>query len=340
MDANLLKLIQSTKDQDNYLVKSFNNKHEYFIDFLDVYNVYSKYFSKILNDWLGNKMLLNKNKFDEKQFIQFACEASIVKYFSEKFAQTLEIEKKVNPTNGMDVDLSFSSAEFIINIDVKCSAYDEKEKIDKQNKLKIQTVGRLPDLDNTVKELTDLLAPVFEKLNLDGAVLAKNMDNNLKSHLKSAHDKFNPNAPINELNVLAVCCNDAEDLQLWYYYMFKDQGLFTSESYWNQSEYENVDLVLINNLYFKHHKVFDKKITNSWNFDSSFNLIFENPFAKQKKEDAIKEFLRICPNFNREFRTWNMPGTVEEDVKDSRRIADFIKAELEEKSKIYLFEQP
>ena len=63
--------------------------------------------------------------------------------------------------------------------------------------------------------------------------------------------KFNPSASEEELNILSVSCDDAEDMQLWYYYMFKEQGLFQEYSFWQHSDYENVDLVLLNNLYFK-----------------------------------------------------------------------------------------
>ena len=166
------------------------------------------------------------------------------------------------------------------------------------------------------------------------------MDNNLKDFLKSADEKFNPDSVDKELNILAVSCDDAEDMQLWYYYMFKDAGLFTSESFYPNSNFENVDLVLLNNLYFKHNEYEKKNISNSWEFKDTFNLIFKNPYAKQSKEDAIQEFLKLCPNYNSQFSGWDISGSAEKEVKDSRRIADFIKAELEEKQQIYLFEKP
>ncbi|GEM_PF-913355 len=340
MDSMLSKFIAGTSDQENYLIKSNNLQHPYFINFLEVYKTYVNIFPSEVNSWLENKMLLNKNTFDEKQFIQFASESTIVKYFADRYKANLFIEKKINPNNGMDVDLSFSHNGFTFNIEVKCSDFNSKELVDSRNTLKIQPIGRIPNFPEELAELQKLLQPVADKMNLDGIESAKNMDNNLKDFLLSADSKFNPASPDNELNVLAVCCDDAEDMQLWYYYMYKDQGLFTTGSFWNQSKFENVDLVLLNNLYFKHNKFFNKKLQNSWDFSTSFNLIFENPFAKLKKTEAIKQFLQICPNLNTEFRTWNMPGSAEEVVKDSRRIADFIKAELESNREIFLFEQP
>lgn len=191
-----------------------------------------------------------------------------------------------------------------------------------------------------MNDLGPVLAEVAKRMNLEGVDLAKNMDNNLKDFLKSANEKFNPSATDKELNVLSVSCNDAEDMQLWYYYMYKDRGLFTKDSFCPHSDYDNVDIVLLNNLYFKHNKFSGKKLKNSWDLGQSFNLIFINPFAKQKKDAAIQKFLTICPNHNTPFRAWDISGSAEEEVKDSRRIADFIKAQLEEKDKVYLFEQP
>ncbi len=49
----------------------------------------------------------------------------------------------------------------------------------------------------------------------------------------------------------------------------------------SMSEFENVDVVILNNLYYKHNEYFNKKLLNSWAFGNCFNLIFINPFAKQ-----------------------------------------------------------
>lgn len=340
MDATLLKYLSQTTDTNNYLVSANNNNHQYFTDFEPVFNCYAANFSGELKNWLQNKMMLNALPFNVKQFVQFACEATIVKFFADRYKTNLAIEKKVNPANNMDVDLVFSENGFTFNIEIKCSDFNAKEAIDTSNTLKIQPVGRLEGFGDTLAELQELLKPVAEKLNLDAVVATKNMDNSLKDFLLSANKKFNPAASDKELNILSVSCNDAEDMQLWYYYMFKDQGLFTPSSFHPVSEFENVDVVILNNLYFKHYEYFNKKLLNSWDFGNCFNLIFINPFAKQKKDAAVAELLNICPNQNTGFRLWNMPGTAEEEVKDSRRIADYIKAELEANLKQYYFQQP
>lgn len=340
MDTTLTKYLSQTTDSNNYLVLANTNTHQYIGDFETVYDCYAANFPGEIKNWLQNKMLLNALPFNTKQFIQFACEATIVKFFADKYKTNLAIEKKINPANNMDVDLVFSENGFTFNIEIKCSDFNAKERIDATNTLKIQPIGRLEGFDETLAELQELLKPVAEKLNLDAIVATKNMDNSLKDFLLSANKKFNPTTTDKELNILSVSCNDAEDMQLWYYYMFKDQGLFTSASFHPTAEFENVDVVILNNLYYKHNEYFNKKLINSWDFGNCFNLIFINPFAKQKKEEAINELLRICPNQNAGFRLWNMPGSAEEEVKDSRRIADFIKAELEGNQKLYFFDQP
>lgn len=340
MDATLTKYLSLTIDPDNYLLYAKNNSLQYLSDFIPVYETYLANFPKEVNAWLANKMMLNGNKFNEKQFIQFACEATIVKYFAGKYKTNLGIEKKVNPNNRMDVDLVFDENGFTFNIEIKCSDFIAKEKLDNSNNLKIQPIGRLENFGDALRELQVLFKPIADKLNLDGIVPAKSMDNNLKDFLLSANNKFKPSAASNELNILSVSCNDAEDMQIWYYYMFKDDGLFTQNSFHPKSEFENVDVVILNNLYFKHNKYFTKKLLNSWDFANCFNLIFVNPFSKQKKEAAIIELLKICPNYNKELKTWKMPSDVEEEVKDSRRIANLIKAELEKNQGVFLFEQP
>ncbi len=340
MEEQLRAAIERTIDNKHYLKHAQLSGHPYLSDFETVLAAYKSHFPDEVADWLTEKMLLNPNPFQEKQFIQYACEATIVKYFSDLFPASIEIEKKVNPNNNKDVDVVFSDNGFTFHIEVKCSDYKSKELIDSSNNIKIQTVGRLTDLDKTIAALQPALDQVAEKLGLDGTTMSKNMDNNLKDFLISAHEKFNPDASDKELNILSVSVDDAEDMQLWYYYMFKDQGLFTPVSYHPQSEYDNVDLVMINNLYFKHNKYFQKKLANSWDFGNSCVLIFPNPNAKQAKNDAINHFLSICPNINQLYSAWRVPGSADEDVKDSRKIADFIKAELEDNQGTYLFEQP
>lgn len=341
MESKLLESLNKTTDIRNYLKKAQDNSHSYLKNFEKVYEVYLNNFPNDVKNWLRDKMQLNSNSFNEKQFIQFACEATIVAYFTCKFPSNAKIEKKVNPNNRKDVDLVFTHNNYTFNIEVKCSDYVEKERINNNNSLKVQTIGRLTGLEETISQLTPALNQIVYELNLsDGVEIAKNMDNNLKDFLKSADEKFNPESSNQELNILAVSCDDAEDMQLWYYYLYKDAGLFTSNSFYPTLNFENVDLVLLNNLYFRHNKYKTKNISNSWNLLDAFCLIFKNPFAKKIKECAIQEFLMLCPNYNNMFKDWDSGSSVEEEVKDIRKIADFIKLELEENQKLYLFEKP
>lgn len=62
-------------------------------------------------------------------------------------------------------------------------------------------------------------------------LVLKNMDNNLKDFLKSAHQKFNPDSDENEINILLVCCDDSADMQSWVGYLYACQGLFTKDSF-------------------------------------------------------------------------------------------------------------
>ena len=69
--------------------------------------------------------------------------------------------------------------------------------------------------------------------------------------------------------------------------------------------------------------------TNTNQFIGAFEEVYD------ANKEAINDLLRICPNQNTGFRLWNMPYIGDEDVKDSRIIADFINVELETNQKFF-----
>ena len=327
---------------DHYLVKSRQDKSHYYDEFLETAAILKSVMTdKEFKFWLTEKMLIKQQAFLPKTFIQYAVETATVRYFAEKHNENLKVEAKINPNNDKDVDVQFTDKSNLYNIEVKCSDFVAKEAIDSQDAFKYETVGRIPDRQETKEVISKALDEGMEKKgeqtkpHLD----AKNMDNNLKGFLELAHEKFNPTTNENEVNILLVGCDDERDIQKWHYYLFADQGLFTSESYADRTKYNNVDLVVFTNQYFKQNEYYSKKVKNSWTLEKSFNLVFSNPFRQLQKEKAIKNFLDIFPHYTWGLCSYSVPGDAPSYVKDSVRISWFVKDNLEKTKGIYLFNE-
>jgi len=337
------KLLDNISDiTDHYLVKARQEGHNYFDEFLEAAVILKSAMSVSEFDfWCTEKMLLKKQAFLEKTFIEYAVETSVVRYFVEKHNENLKIEARVNPLNTMDVDVQFTNNSFTYNVEVKCATFESKESIAAKEGFKYGTIGRIPNRQEMIK---DISSAIDQGMAIKGEsskphIESKNMDNNMKDFLESAHKKFNPTPTDEEVNILFVGCNDAADMQHWHYYLFADEGLFTKDSFIDRTKYSNVDLVVFTNLYFKHSKFYEKRVKGSWSLENGFNLVFCNPFRNLEKEHAIKNFFRIFPNYSFELFNYKVPGDAPDFVKDSVRITWFVNDYLEKTKGIYLFNE-
>lgn len=327
---------------DHYLVKARQEKNHYFDEFLEAATILKSVMTKKeFKFWLAEKMLIKQQAFLPKTFIQYAVETATVRFFAEKHNNNLKFEAKINPTNDKDVDLQFTDKSFTYNIEVKCSNFVAKEEADSEDAYKYETVGRIPDRQETKEVISKA---IDEGLKIKGEqtkphIEAKNMDNNLKGFLELADEKYNPTPNEDEVNILLVGCDDERDIQKWHYYLFAEQGLFTPESFADRNKYRNVDLVVFTNQYFKNNNYFSKKVRNSWTLERSFNLVFSNPFRQLQKEKAIKNFLDIFPHYTWDLYSYSVPGDAPTYVKDSIRISTFVKVNLEKTKGIYLFNE-
>lgn len=326
----------------HYLVKARTIGHNYFTEFLETATILKTLLTeKEFEFWCTEKMLLKQQPFAEKTFIQYAVETSVVRFFGEKYPTNFKVEAKINPTNDKDVDYQFEDNGYKFNIEVKCSDFVSKEKIDNKDAFKFSTIGRLPDRGEEAKKvISSALDKGLAKKGepLKPHLASKNMDNNLKEFLELAHEKFNPTPNENEVNVLVVGCDDDRDMQSWMSYLWAPEGLFTDQSFADRTKYKNVDMVVFTNQYFKHNKFFDKKVRDCWSIEKGFNLISSNPFRNLAKEKAMKHFIKILPNFSEELAKYVAPGAVPDFVKDSVKVAWFVKDNLEKKQGKYLFE--
>lgn len=346
-DDNIMKEITDKLDNistiaDHYLVKARGMGHNYYSEFLEAAKILKPLLTeKEFEFWCVEKMLLKQQTFAEKTFIQYAVETSVVRFFGEKYPTDFKVEAKINPSNDKDVDCQFLDNGYTFNVEVKCSDFVSKEKIDSKDAFKFSTIGRLPDRGEDAKKVVS--SAIDEGLTKKGEPLkphlsSKNMDNNLKEFLELTHEKVNPTPNENEVNVLVVGCGDERDIQNWVNYLWAPEGLFTSQSFADRTKYNNVDFVVLTNQYFKHNKYFDKRVIDCWSIENCFNLIFPNPYRRLQKENAMKHFISICPNYSEEISKYVVPGEVPNYVKDSVKVSWFVKDNLEKTQDKYLFE--
>lgn len=334
--------LQSINDENHYLLKAFSEKLSYYDSFKRSINELTpKITEKQLEDLLTNKLQIKQGAFTEKPFIQSACETSVNSYFAKNFEKTFQYELKVDPSSNKNVECQIKDVDYTYNIEVKCSSFEAKENIDKIDAFKFGTYGRMEDYKDSMKEIGDLMVEGQKKSGKEVKPLIelKKMDNNLKDFLVSANQKFNTTPNEIEVNILIVCCGDANDIQFWHNYMFAPQGLFTKDSYYNQNEYSLVDVVVLTNLYHRHNKYFDKKnLVDIWNLSEAFNLVFSNPFRKLNKEKSIKHFLDIFPHYTYELAEHkivlqNEPEIMRNILNSIVGIPDFVRVNFTEKGK-------
>ena len=326
--------------KNHYLRIAKQSESNYFNEFLESINQIKKFIpEKDFRVFWKDKMQLNKSKFDEKSFIQGACEIAVANYFSEK--EGFKVEAKVNPKNKKDIDTQFKSKGFTYNIEVKCASFDAKEKVQNSDSFKFQTLGRLDNKDDLISLLSKAIDEGLEKQgkSLKPHAELKNMDNNLKDFLISAHNKFNSESNEKEINILLIGCNDKADMQSWVGYLTASAGLFTDDSYSDQKKYNNVDLVVLTNLYYKHKDFYKKNIENSWSLNETLNLSIINPFSSKRKLDGIINFDNEMINYNTEINEFIVPGSAPDGVKEVVRIPHFVIDYLETNQEKYLFEK-
>jgi hypothetical protein len=321
--------IEVTNTENKYL---FGNENDsYHKTFAERLTSLGSFLSTKQKKSLYKDLQLSGNKFNEATYLQAACETSIASYLSSNYSDGFIYEPKINPPK--DVDCGFSLEGKTYNIEVKCPDYSKKNEIDGANAFKIGFFGRLVN----VKEVVTNMQNVFDPETNPAAESAKplitklHMDNKLKDYLLSSHSKFNDSTDHSELNVLVVCCSDWMDMQKWFFYMYGHQGLFTEGSFHPSDEYKNVDVVMLTNIYHRHHEYWDKdKIKDHWDFSKSFNLIFSNPLRMQDKAEIIWSLVDKIPNHSRALMNFKVTNGL-----DEMRIPHFVVEELINKGLYY-----
>ncbi|MBL3829893.1 hypothetical protein EGU77_06235 [Pseudomonas syringae pv. theae] len=214
-------------------------------------------------------------------------------------------EDKITPPK--DVDLSITINEKKYNIEVKCASY--KEEVKSPDEVVLYFSNRMPNVALREEALRDTRQRLMrEGINVTEG---KNLDNVMKDFLESTQAKVK-NRKIEDTNILAVCCNDEIDMQLWRGYLFGEGGFFTKNSPVKHERFDDVDFVLLTNIYNRHFRYFnDQRVSNHWSLSSSFNLLYPNKYSRKNKETSatnsqneLKELNEIFFNHNMKFEEY------------------------------------
>ena len=215
---------------------------------------------------LKRKFLVSADSnFLENTYLQGASELSVANYIRKK-TTTFSTDKRINPENKKDVDVFCKFGTRQISVEVKCA---ENETNPDGNAFVMRTHGRIPDHQKEYEKMRTSFGEMNKTIEL-----GKNKDNTLKQFLVEAHDKFNPNSGVDDLNVLFVACGDLPDMNNWYGYLHGNQGLFTSDPFHPSKEYCNVDVVILSNLKYRHEQI---RNAGDWSLTDTFVLPFVNP---------------------------------------------------------------
>jgi len=307
---------------DHVLKKMWDT--EYGLGFKNLISNYVKtiYNKKELNKLIG-KLFLKHNKLDiqqKNQYIHSASEITVVNYFATNFPEFFVLEPKLTGHNNNDVECQFQFNGLTFNIEVKSNSYIlDNKKTDSNFHLQIE--GRLSEY----MELFESIKTILPNTDLE-----KRFDNSFKSHLHSAQSKFPKADNNNNCNILILACNDSEDLQNHYNYLFAASGFFTSNSFVNHLEYNLVDIVFLTNLFFKHNYDTEnpKLDEQSWQFEKSFIIGYRNPFRKDLKNEHLNMIEAIVPNYTQNFKEYS-------GGPEFIRLRHFIHTELGMNRKIY-----
>jgi hypothetical protein len=296
---------------------------------------------------LQDKFLIpDASNYTDKKYFESASELSVSRYLKQKekenLIRDLAFEKKVNPKNKKDVDNFFRVKAKKVSIEVKCPS-EEKQAPFPAN-ITVQTAGRIPNREGLYNSLKSVLDAGSSGTNL---LQGTNPDNRLKDCLLLANEKFSDESGFDELNILFVSCGYFHDINHWYMCLQTSQGLFTNASFEPPEHYQNVDLVILSNLKYRHEYA---RSYPAWGLDEVFLLPIINPHGRPScVGDSVKEGLDVFHHYKAEFEAYNSIETVARDpyrhieaINEAMKVSHFVNERLapQEKSRFFPVEVP
>lgn len=246
---------------------------------------------------LEGKLQLHTSDFNAEPYLQTACETTITGSLVGKFPVGFIYEPKMG-SGESNCDCSFFVDGFRFNVEVKCFDYAKDKEIRNSDKFLVggygRDAGQLRVIDEFLGAINSTASDTFGKI--------QHMDNKVKDCLVKASKQFYSSENDKHLNVLIICANGPQHIQDVFGYLYGVQGLLTPSSYWPVGEYENVDLVVISNVYYRHDSSKQKGyLCNHWCLDASFNVATQLTGKNgARKKQACSVFLKNFPNINQE----------------------------------------
>lgn len=299
MQLDFYEQLKSIKQEEHYLRKININYDCYIKDLRNILQRLNQKISSKKMNGLLKKLQIN-NKFNELQYIQTACELTVMNEFLNDNFEFI-YENKITPPK--DVDFTIKKDGVQHNIEVKCPSYVYNKK--DKNTIELSFINRAPSL----KDKSNIEEAIKEKLkdNFD-FIEKKNLDNTLKDFLISTQSKVKDSLLTN-INILIVCCDDTIDMHTWRNYLFEYGGFFTDNSFISHSEFDRVDFVCLTNIYNRHYKYYNEhRISDHWKLSSSFNLLYPNKYSKRNQnviwKNELEKINKIFPNYNIDFEDY------------------------------------
>ncbi|PKL29098.1 MAG: hypothetical protein CVV46_02870 [Spirochaetae bacterium HGW-Spirochaetae-2] len=325
---------------ENPIRKAFENKTEYYSDFLKTITVLQKYLTTAqMNSLLRQKLQLGKQSFNENSYYEAATEVSVIAKFASIPFSTFLYETPTIVGTKKNPECTIVSEGVTINVEAKCPNLDNLIPFSNSEKtLVFDTYGRHPDYE----ELYLDLKRAIEEQNSNVSVLKeKHKDNTLKDFLESAHSKFPEAIDDNTINILVVSLDNYFTFNKWFSYLFGYQGLFLELPFADPANYSRVDAIIFSNLQYRHRN--NTSIMNSaWDFDDAFTLFFSNGHRQRLKDAAFNFTLQHIKNYTEEMKQYRESIEYKgfladvDDMENEFLIPTFIKEHLEkQKNEFY-----
>lgn len=282
---------------------------------------------KEINALLNNKLMLEKDVVDRALYLQAACELTICSWFAHIASRTgakFVYELKVAPPKDVDCAIWHNGYQF--NIEVKCADYEKQRNIVADSDLIMHALGRMNDYKSSASRLQSLFSASPEPTVLGES---HHMDCKMKDFLINAQGKFGSNVLPDNLNVLFVCVDDQMDMTKWISYLQGPQGLFMEDSFEPQENYNNVDLVVLTNLYHRHTDVESKsRISAHWDLSKAFNYALKNP-KSTKKAEVFDSFAALLPLENNNLIEYVAQADIPDEHKFALGLSHFVGDQIE-----------
>lgn len=246
---------------------------------------------------INNKLQFRRPVFDVDQYIQSACELSVIARMYVDYPVGFEYEPKKNKDNEQhkhkDVDFSFTYDFLKVNVEIKCFNRGSQHK----------------EIMPSENESNDL------------SIIKKSRFLALKDFFLKANEKFG-NQEEFEVNVLFVCCYDLDDyIDVANSLAGKSGVCFRKnnpESLKNcildVENFKKIDVVIVSNIAF-HHENFNRSnqgnFLNPWDFCNAFTMGFQvhnipqvgiqqvmSQFIKQAFNIQNDRYIEFCNNKN------------------------------------------